>query len=227
MSKSELRIKARKMRSEGTSVKSISKELGVAKSTASLWVRDIILSIEQLQKIRKSWMTATEANRLKGSLMQKQRRIDLIKKMELFGEKSFKGLTDKEFFAAGVCLYWAEGSKKTRKLQICNSDPRLIIFMIEWFKRFFGLGTDRYSVRITMNQTQKDKEMEIKKYWSELTKIPITSFNKTNFTHVIPKKTFEDYKDYHGVFDMSVLKPGELYYKMLGLIHGLAGVAQR
>lgn len=49
-----LRLKARELRKRGVSVKKIAQDLDISKSTASLWVRDIILSIEQLEGLRQS-----------------------------------------------------------------------------------------------------------------------------------------------------------------------------
>ena len=226
MAKFELRIKAREMRSKGMSLRSISKELGVAKSTASLWTDDIILSVNQLQKIRKSWLKATESSRLKGSLMQKLRRLNTAKKMEEFGAQRFKKLANDEFFVAGIALYWAEGSKKTRKLELCNSDPKMIKFMISWFRKYFNLDAGRFSVRVAINEIHRKREYVVKKYWSDLTKIPITQFRKTSYKRVKPHKIYANYDNYFGTLDLVILKPGELYYKMLGLISGLANVAQ-
>ncbi len=65
MAKTQQKIKARELRRKGVSVKTIATELGVAKSTVSLWVRDIILTVEQLEKIRRNWIVGTELGRLK------------------------------------------------------------------------------------------------------------------------------------------------------------------
>jgi transcriptional regulator with XRE-family HTH domain len=226
MAKYELRIKARKLRSEGVSLRTISRELGVAKSTASLWTEGIILSADQLQKIRKSWLTATEPGRLKGSLMQRQRRLEIAKKMEQFGLEKFKKLADDQFFVAGIALYWAEGSKKIRKLELCNSDPKMIKFMVDWFGKYFDLDVSRFSARVAINEIHKKREEVIKEYWSNVTKIPIIQFRKTSYKKVKPHKVYANYDHYFGTLDLVVLKPGELYYKMLGLVAGLANVAQ-
>ena len=226
MAKYKLRIKAREMRSKGVSVGKIAKEIGVTKGTVSLWVRDIILTVGQLENIRKQWIKGTESGRLKGSLMQKQRRLELIEKMDRAGQKRFISLADSEFFVAGIALYWAEGSKKTRKLELCNSDPKMIKFMIDWFVKYFGLDTSRFSARISINEIHKKREEVIKEYWSNITKIPISQFRKTSYKKVKPQKIYANYDSYFGVLDLVILKPGELYYKMLGLVSGLASVAQ-
>jgi len=222
MAKYELRIKAREMRSKGESIGVIAKKLSVSKSTVSLWVQDIVLTIKQLQSIRKQWLKGTELGRLKGSQMQKQRRLGLMKEMEGFGLNRFKILNDSEFFVAGIALYWAEGSKKTRKLELCNSDPKMIVFMINWFRRYFKLDISRFSARVGINEIHKRREEIVKKYWSQITGIPIAQFRKTSYKKVKPHKVYMNYDKYFGTLDLVVLKPGELYYKMLGLIEGLA-----
>lgn len=69
MAKPLLRIKARKLREKGESVNKIAEKLGVSKSTASYWVRDIILSLNQLEKLRSNSLKGAERGRLKGSLV--------------------------------------------------------------------------------------------------------------------------------------------------------------
>lgn len=204
----------------------IAKELSVSKGTVSLWVQDVVLTVEQLGNIRKQWIKSTEKGRLKGSQMQRQRRLGLVEKMDKIGQKRFKTLADSESFVAGVALYWAEGSKKTRKLELCNSDPKMIKFMIDWFGKYFDLDISRFSARISINEIHKKREEIIKKYWSEVTKIPLSQFRKTSYKKVKPQKVYANYDSYFGTFDLVILKPGELYYKMLGLVNGLASVAQ-
>ncbi len=222
MAKFELKIKAREMRSEGTSVRTISKNLGIAKSTASLWTRDIILSVEQLQSLRERWIKGTELGRLKGALMQKNRRLDLIEKRKKEGMDRLRNISDNEFFIAGIALYWAEGSKKNRKLHLCNSDPDMIVFMIAWLKKFFGIGTNRLKAVVGINEIHRERETLVKKYWSEITGIPLDQFRRTSFKKVKNNKVYKNFNDHYGTLGIYVLKGSEFYYKMLGLITGLS-----
>ena len=158
--------------------------------------------------------------------MQRDRRLKLQDEMARIGLDKFKTLADNEFFVVGIALYWAEGSKKTRKLEICNSDPKMIKFMIDWFRKYLKLGIDRFSVRVSINGIHKNRELVIKKYWARVTGIPVSQFRKTSYKKVKPHKVYANYDNYFGTLDLVVLKPGELYYKMLGLVGGLARVAQ-
>ena len=222
MAKFQQKIKAREMRAEGESVKEIAKKVGVTKSTASLWVRDIILSVKQLEDLKKRSIKGGELGRLKGSLMQKNRRLDLIKKREVEGCEQLKNISDKEFFVAGVALYWGEGSKKKREFYICNSDPKLINFMILWLKKFYGVDVERLKVVVGINEIHRSRENIVKKYWSDITGIPLAQFRKTSFKKTKLHKVYANFNEHYGTLGVTVLKGSDIYYKMLGLIKGLS-----
>ena len=73
MAKYLLRLKARELRKQGISVKDIAEILRISKSSASIWTRDIILSIEQIEALNKSRLQGAERGRLKSALLQKER----------------------------------------------------------------------------------------------------------------------------------------------------------
>lgn len=225
MSKYNLRLKAREMRSKGESVNVIAKKLGVAKSTLSLWVRDIILSVEQLERLRKHVIDSGEAGRLKGALLQKSRRIEKENKYRIEGIVKLSKISDSELFIAGISLYWAEGSKKNKAVQLCNSDPKMINFHLKWLNKFFGVDINRLSARVSINQIHYDREQSVKEYWSQQTKIPLSQFRKTMFKTSKVHKIYENHNEHYGVFDVYVLKPSEIYYKILGLVEGLSRFA--
>jgi len=222
MAKFLQKIKAREMRAKGESVKVIAKKVGVTKSTASLWVRDIILSVEQLERLNNRKIKAGELGRLKGSLMQKNRRLDLIKLRESEGVSQLKDLSDREFFVAGIALYWGEGSKKKREFYICNSDPQLINFMILWLKKFYNVGVERLKVVVGINEIHRDRESVVKRYWSDITGIPLSQFRKTSFKKTKISKVYVNFNEHFGTLGVNVLKGSDIYYKMLGLIKGLS-----
>lgn len=210
------------MRAKGESVGVIAKKVGVTKSTASLWVRDMILSVEQLKVLKKRKIKGGELGRLKGSLMQKNRRLDLIKQRENEGRDQLENLSDEEFFVAGIALYWGEGSKKKREFYICNSDPELINFMISWLKKFYGVGFDRLKAVVGINEIHRNRENIVKRYWSDITGIPLDRFRKTSFKKTKLHKVYANFNNHYGTLGVTVLKGSDIYYKILGLIKGLS-----
>ena len=222
MAKPLLRLKAIELRGRGESVNEIARFLGVSKGTVSLWVRDVILTVNQLEKLRNRSIVGSERGRLKGAITQKNRRLSKIRKYKRKGVKHFKDLTQEGFFAAGLALYWAEGSKKTPGVVVCNSDYRIINFLIRWLEMFFGVNKKDFAVNVGINEIHQDREDTVKKYWSEKTGIPLSQFRKTSYKKVRNIKVYSNHNYHFGTFNLKVLKSTDLYYKILGLIEGLA-----
>ena len=222
MAKSMLRIKAREMRSRGESVKVIAKTLGVAKSTTSLWVRDIILTVDQLEKLIKRKIKGGELGRAKGAFMQKQRRILAEEKYQKEGLKDIGGLSERELLVSGLCLYWGEGTKKVRELSFCNSDPTLINFMTRWLSRIYNVSRQDLAARVGINEIHKRREQIVKNYWSKTAGIPLSQFRKTSFKKAKPHKIYANFNEHYGTLTVKVLKSAQLYYKIMGQIEALS-----
>jgi len=227
MAKSLLRIKARQMRAKGESVNKIARKLKVSKGTASLWVRDIILSVEQLERLKKRSIKGAELGRLRSALKQKEKRLKLIEESKKSGIKRLENLTETELFTAGIALYWAEGSKKTREVQFCNSDPRLIKFMIRWMKANFNIKPEELTATVGINKIHKKREEIVRKYWSKKSGIPLKQFRKTSFKKTKNKKVYENFNKHYGTLSIKILKPARIYYKIIGLIEGLSEAGRR
>jgi len=222
MAKSRLRIKARKMRFKGESVKAIAKQLEINRGTVSLWVKDIILSVEQLEKLKINSIKGAERGRLISAFRQKEKLR--IKKRECleFGVNQIHDLSKRELLITGLALYWGEGSKKSRIVQLCNSDPNLVRFMIKWLKVCFNIPKKELSATVGINQTHKYRVNKVMAYWSEKTGIPLTQFRKTSFKKSLSKKVYSNKEEHFGTLSVKVLRPARIYYKILGLLEALS-----
>lgn len=60
-----------------------------------------------------------------------------------------------------------------------------------------------------------------KEYWSNITGIPLSQFNKTILIKAKNKKVYENFKVYYGVLAVSVRRSSELQYLIFGLIQAL------
>src|SRR3989344_6099101 len=123
MAKSQLRLQARALRLRGLGIKAIAHTLGVSTCTASLWCRDIPLSVKQIETLQTNARNPYYGKR--GVYLQKQKQLKEEKINKLFGEgiAEVASLTPRELFIAGVALYWAEGFKKDNLMGFSNSDP--------------------------------------------------------------------------------------------------------
>lgn len=221
MAKYDLRIEARRLRSQGESVKSIAVKLGISKSSASIWVRDIILTIEQLEVLKNIEILGKERGRLKSALLQKERRQEKLDQEIQKGIKTFANLTYKEILFIGIALYWAEGSKKSREVEFCNSDPNMIKFWVNWLKVILNVSTDELRCRVGINEIHSKRDTLVKDYWSQVTGVPLSQFTKTNFKQSINKKVYDNHDQHFGTLSVSVLRPSRFYCQIIGLIEGL------
>jgi hypothetical protein len=122
---------ARRMRSKGLSLAEIAGVLPVSKSTLSVWCRPVALSEQQQRDIRERCNPQRGRRR---DTQHKRRRA--IRRIEKGAREEARGLLRDPHFAAGVALYWAEGSKTQRRLEMVNSDPRLLALFVTWTRRF-------------------------------------------------------------------------------------------
>lgn len=221
MAKSLLRLEARKLRKKGVSVKKIAQYLKVAKSSASIWTRDIILTVEQLENLKKSSLEGAERGRLKNALLQKEKWRKNMEEFKKSGIENIGKLTDKEFLIAGLALYWGEGYKKGRRLQFCNSDPKMIKFLLLWLQRCFRVSNLDIRCRVGINYIHNKREDIVKEYWSKVTGIPLGQFTRTSFKKVENKKIYANFNDHYGTLSVEVSQPSRFYGKIIGLIEGL------
>lgn len=161
MAKYDLRIKARELRRKGISIKQIAEELGIAKGSASIWVRDIILSVEKREALRESSLKGAERGRLKGSLLQKERWNSQIEVHKKIGIETVGSLNDRELLIAGLALYWGE---KGRIVQFCNSDFKVIQFLLVWLRRCFSVEEQDIRCVVSINEVHIQRERLVREY---------------------------------------------------------------
>lgn len=219
---SKIKDKVRLLRLEGLSLNQIQKETSVPKSTIRTWIPDIKLPKAKEKKLKERAIGALQKGRLKAAQKQREKRLSKEKKLNMQGKKDVEILTKRELFIAGIALYWAEGfkNKHEHRLGFCNSDPEMIAFYLKWLKESLKIKKGHITLRLTINQTYKEKELEIKKYWAEKTNIPLSQFTKTFYQNTVWKKQYNNY-DYYGVLRIHVRESLNHLLKMRGWIEGL------
>lgn len=166
--------KVRALRQKGLSYGVIAKTCSTSKSNVSLWCKDILLSQSQQDFLYKNKREAINlgAKRLHNIRLEEIAKVKDSAKKEI----SQKKIDDFTFLVAGAMLYWAEGCKTTG-LYLANSDERIIILMIKWFKKFLDIKPEQIKAYLHLHENDNDEE--IKKYWSNVTKIPLNNFGKS------------------------------------------------
>lgn len=220
MAKSKLRLRARELRKKGESIIVIAKNLGIAKSTVSKWCIDITLSEEQTLKLLNNKFLGLRKAQLKGALVQKTKRLIRIEEYIREGYKKFENLTPDQFFIAGLALYLAEG-RKTQRVVFTNSNPKIIKFMVRWFREFFKISSNQIAFYVYINQIHRNREKVVVDYWSSYLGIPLARFKRVTFIKSIQKKVYENHNTHYGTLHCEVLKSKDLLYRICGLFEGL------
>lgn len=216
--------KAIVLRKTGKSLKKIAKLLGVSVSIVSIWSKEVELTEEQKEKLKRRRVRVRHLRRLaKQSHLEK---ISRVKKLLKDANAEIKPLTNQELFLTGLALYWAEGFKsiKEGRLGFCNSDPRMIKFILKWFEGALKIKREDFILRTEFNEAHKDREKEIKTFWSKLTGISLSQFEKSFYHRSAWLRNYPNREDYFGVLRVRVRKSSELLNKTRGWINGLSQV---
>lgn len=221
MAKPYEKLKARKLRKGGESIKVIAKKLHVSPGSVSYWCKDIKLSLGQIKELEKRYKDPHYGRRLQYALEQQKKRKLKIKKLKRQGVKEVGNLTKRELFLAGIALYWAEGFKKDSQAGFANSDPKMINIFLKWLYECCGYKDKDLILRITANISHKHRIDIIQNYWADSTNIPIKNFRKPFYQNVKWKKVYENPDEYFGVLRIKVRKSTDFLRKIHGWIEGL------
>lgn len=192
--------KARKLRLKGQSIGSISKELKVAKSSVSNWVRDIVLTKRQKEKLTQNGFSVSavekrRTNRINNTLLKHKVVVDRAK-------EDIISLSTNDLFLIGVALYWGEGNKASRNVAgFANSDPVMMRIIMRFFREVCNVREDKFRGQIHTFLHTDIKSTE--RYWSKVSGVPVEQFYKT---YTKPSSASKGKRDKlpHGTFQIYI-----------------------
>lgn len=187
--KREEKEKAILLRSKGYSYSEILNEVHVAKSTLSIWLRDVGLSNTQRQKLTKKKL---EACRRGGEIKRKQR-IERTELIQHAAKIEVGRISKRELLLIGTALHWAEGAKEKEKrpgcrVDFCNTDPRMIRVYLRWLVEVCEVKRKDIQFSIYIHKNMKDKITDVKKYWLDYIKFSERSLNIFTLKNIIQRQ---------------------------------------
>jgi len=168
------KLEAIGLRKQGTSVPEIANKLNVAKSSVSVWVRNIPLSPTAEKRLLKK----ISAGQLAGG---KSRHNAVIVReaeyLQLALEKIKKINSTKEHRLSYCALiYWCEGAKSANCVDFTNSDPQLISLFLRLFRSCFIVSESKFRVSLHVHSYHNiDTQIH---FWSDVTGVPKQQFIK-------------------------------------------------
>lgn len=151
------RLRARELRKDGESIRSIAQKVRVSKSSVSMWCGDIELTKAQKEKLVADDRVGGEKGRQISSQNKIKERLCRMGKYKDAGRKMVGKINKRELFLVGIALYWAEGNKKDRRLVFTNSDPEMIKIWIRWLVDCLAIPAEDIYCYLGINEVHKKK----------------------------------------------------------------------
>ena len=208
------KIKAIELRKNGSSYSEIRKVLNTSKSTLSNWLKDIELT--DGQKTRLSRLQATGYIGAKANQAKSQAHHNKIREA---AKKEALPLSNNVAFVSGLMLYWAEGDKRTGRVQFSNSDPAMIKLMMKWFRQFCEVPEEKFRIGLFIHSLHINQDYLA--FWSKVTGVPASQFNKPYIKPTI--FSIRKSRLYEGTCVIKVHSK-DLASKILGWLEGVKGV---
>lgn len=171
----ELKTKAITLRKQGYSLKEISKTLNIAKSTASAWLSDILLSKQTQEKLAQKKILG----QYKAVLIKKKASTDKKIKLEKEAKIMLQSISFSKEIAKLCCalVWWCEGNKSTSVLRFTSSDITLVQNFLFLLRSAYEINETKFRALVHLHSYHND--LVQKEYWSKITKIPIKQFYRS------------------------------------------------
>lgn len=202
--------KAIALRKKGFSYNEILKEVSVAKSSLSLWLKDLPLTEQEKQSLKKRRDGNISRGRIKAAGVLTKRRLE----REAYWYKEacvvFQKYKNEPLFHAGISLYWAEGSKRVSQWGFTNSDEIMIEVLLLWLERYINIKRASLRFRLYIHKPYAHERCE--EWWQKKLGISNSQFRKTIYkpTGLSVKKRPE----YRGCLRIEAPKSKHLLVKM-------------
>jgi hypothetical protein len=204
-------------------VPEIAVELGVAKSTAFQWTRQIALvpDLERSRQRRERSKRMTEAY---WATHRKARAAERDAVRET-GAEWVGRLTERELLLVGAVAYWCEGAKtkpwgSEYRLIFTNSDPVLVELFVAFVEE---LGVPRASLKYRLSIHESADVARATRWWAEQIGVSPDGFQRPTLKRHNPTtKRHNVGDDYRGCLVITVPRGRVHYWRIEGIMEGLA-----
>ncbi|MFH0840794.1 MAG: helix-turn-helix domain-containing protein [bacterium] len=217
--KQSVKEQAIKLRKQGWSYNVIISKLGVAKSTLNHWLVEIPYTPnKEMQKIIKM-------GPIKSSQVRNKQMMDKIQKAKETSKLEIGEVSKRDLWMIGLGLYIGEGTKIYEQIRIINSDPNVIKLAMRWFREICCLDDKNFSIAVHLYPDVSINKA--KHFWSNITKIPLSQFGKTQIDKRQNKSLKKQRKLPYGTVHISIKSCGNpqfgvaLHRKIMGWIDAI------
>ena len=220
--KDYLRNEAVELRKLGWSIPDLATKVGVAKSTAWLWVRHIPLDPDaERARQRQEHAALMNAGRWDAVRAERDRREaeERARAVVDVGE-----ISERDIFVGGALVYMCEGAKskpwrRLDRLKFINNDPRLHRLFLR-FLAAHNRPPESLRYRVHIHETADAEAAG--DWWAERLGVPREQFFRPTIKRHNPAtKRANTGADYHGCLCIEVPRSRELYWRVEGVMEAL------
>jgi len=171
-----LKEEVTKLRKEGVSYGFLSNKYKIAKSTLHYWLVNTEYPRDKVNQTKKDLLKKIQPM---GAYANHQKRLEKLKMIE---ERTIKEIKYNKHIneakkAMLAMLYWAEGGKGRGDIvTFANTDPLMAKLFITLLRESYILDENKFRIRVHLHHYHN--EAKVKKFWSDLLKVPLSQFGK-------------------------------------------------
>ncbi|MEK7077269.1 MAG: helix-turn-helix domain-containing protein, partial [Patescibacteria group bacterium] len=178
------------LRRQGYSLNEIAEKLKVAKSTVSLWARDIELSPVAVKRL----MTKIKRGQFLGGRIRIERTRALEQRYLEEANLELVSKMPDSHACKLLCamIYWCEGTKNVRSgLTFTNSDPSLVKCFLNLLRASFPIDEKLFHPCVHLHEYHSPSRQI--RFWSGVTGIPINQFIRPYIKPHTGKRIHDNY----------------------------------
>lgn len=210
--KVEEQHRARQLRARAWTLQEIADELDVAKSSVSLWVRDVDFDPSS----RRSAVTDRRPRGIDHPL--RRRKLAEIAECNERGREVVGELSDRDLLIAGAALYAGEGTKRDGVVGFANTNDAMMRLFCRWLRAFFDVDESRLRVTLYLH-AGLDLTAAVD-HWSAVTGVPASQFSKPY--RAVPDASIRRTKHEHGCATVRYTC-SRTHREVMGLVRALLG----
>lgn len=222
MPKLKERELAIELRRQGLTYSEILKRVPVAKSTLSVWLGEVNLTVKQAQRITEK----KKAAMLRGAHARRAQRVSSSKQIFSSAHKRVGRISPRELWLIGVALYWGEGSKQKEHnpsagVVFGNTDELMLKFFLAWLEQE-RVSPSAIEFELYVHHSRQPEVLAFKKAWARALGISPARIERVYFKKGNPHTNRKNITDlYKGLLRIRVKASTDLNRGIAGAIQAL------
>ncbi|HVA11524.1 MAG TPA: hypothetical protein VNG32_05170 [Candidatus Dormibacteraeota bacterium] len=185
---------ALRLRTNGVSIRTIEKSLGIPRSTLSNWFKNVELApVHTARLAQNRTLALIEARKLASAWHREQKQKRLLAAEAAAHEVMEQIQISQPILDLSLAmLYLGEGAKG-KTASISSSSPMILKFVLAVLKKNYNIKPS--AIRCELHLRADQDARELKTYWSQQLQIPITNFGYVAYDkRTAGRATYSTYK---------------------------------